>query len=222
MIQTCRKVIVFDLDDTLYKEVDFLQSAYREIATFVEQHFHLQDVFAEMMRYRLEGENVFQRLISEHHLDLQVNDLLTLYRNHQPAISLAQLVRDTLEHLHHNHLIGLITDGRSVSQHAKIDALGLAAYMKPEDMLISEDTGFEKPSVVPFCMLMKRHPAHTYYYIGDNPAKDFVAPNSLGWITICLLDNGMNIHPQQFTEEELTLPRYRISDIGEIIDIIEH
>ena len=26
--------------------------------------------------------------------------------------------------------------------------------------------------------------AEEYWYVGDNPAKDFVAPNSLGWKTI--------------------------------------
>ena len=29
------KVFVFDLDDTLYKEIDFLRSAYREIAGII-------------------------------------------------------------------------------------------------------------------------------------------------------------------------------------------
>jgi len=29
------KIFVFDLDDTLYKEIDFLYSAYREIARWV-------------------------------------------------------------------------------------------------------------------------------------------------------------------------------------------
>ena len=31
-----RKMVVFDLDDTLYKEEDFLRSAYMEIAHSVE------------------------------------------------------------------------------------------------------------------------------------------------------------------------------------------
>ena len=31
----CNKVVVFDLDDTLYKEIDFLKSAYKEIATSI-------------------------------------------------------------------------------------------------------------------------------------------------------------------------------------------
>ena len=35
MPSMCKKVVVFDLDDTLYKEIDFVQSAYRHIAVLV-------------------------------------------------------------------------------------------------------------------------------------------------------------------------------------------
>lgn len=37
-----RKIIVFDLDDTLYKEVDFLKSAYQEIASWLEDTYELR------------------------------------------------------------------------------------------------------------------------------------------------------------------------------------
>lgn len=37
-----RKIIVFDLDDTLYKEVDFLKSAYQEIASWLEDTYELK------------------------------------------------------------------------------------------------------------------------------------------------------------------------------------
>ena len=40
-----RKVIVFDLDDTLYKEVDFLKSAYFEIASWIELHYNKTGVY---------------------------------------------------------------------------------------------------------------------------------------------------------------------------------
>ena len=40
-----RKIIVFDLDDTLYKEVDFLKSAYQEIASWLEDTYELKGVY---------------------------------------------------------------------------------------------------------------------------------------------------------------------------------
>ena len=35
MPSMCKKVVCLDLDDTLYKEIDFLKSAYRHIASLV-------------------------------------------------------------------------------------------------------------------------------------------------------------------------------------------
>ena len=37
--------VIFDLDDTLYKEIDYLKSAYREIASLVEQTTSLKYIY---------------------------------------------------------------------------------------------------------------------------------------------------------------------------------
>jgi putative hydrolase of the HAD superfamily len=59
-----------------------------------------------------------------------------------------------------------------------------------------------------------------YYYVGDNTSKDFVAPNRLGWTTICLLDDGRNIHKQDFSLPQDMLPQHKISKIRDIENII--
>ena len=59
---TQNKVVVFDLDDTLYKEVDFLKSAYNEIADGVASQCKRTDVYEKMWKWWQEGENVFERL----------------------------------------------------------------------------------------------------------------------------------------------------------------
>ncbi len=212
--------MVFDLDDTLYKEQDYLLSAYREIAAKIEPHFGLEGIFDRMHKWWQEGENVFQRLIDTYTLDLTINDLLTIYRSHVPAIRLDEETKCLLDRLQQHAVLGLITDGRTLTQRHKVEALGLSAYMDDADILISEETGFEKPSEEPFRHFMARYPSCTYYCIGDNPAKDFVAPNLLGWTSICLLDDGRNIHPQDFSLSQQMLPQYRISQLSEIENII--
>jgi putative hydrolase of the HAD superfamily len=67
---------------------------------------------------------------------------------------------------------------------------------------------------------MACYPSSAYYYIGDNPAKDFQAPNHLGWTTICLLDDGRNIHPQDFTLSPQMLPQHIVPQLTEIENII--
>lgn len=215
--------MVFDLDDTLYKEQDYLLSAYREIAERIgdrvtrKQGVQEDRIFDQMLRWRQEGENVFQCLIDTYGLDMTVDDLLTVYRSHVPAIRLDEETNHLLDYLHRIAVIGLITDGRSLTQRHKIEALGLSAYMDEEDILISEETGFEKPSEVPYRHFMARYPACTYYYIGDNPAKDFSAPDRLGWTSICLLDDGRNIHPQELAGVNGIWKVEHISEIENII-----
>ena len=64
---------------------------------------------------------------------------------------------------------------------------------------------------------MKKYPDADFYYVGDNPKKDFIAPNVLGWETICLLDSGCNIRPQEFLSvSTAALPRCKIKSLIEL------
>ena len=219
MMQQSR-VVIFDLDDTLYKEQDYLLSAYREIAAQIESRYGLEAVFDRMHQWWQAGENVFQRLIDTYQLDMTLGELLAIYRSHMPAIRLDEATKCLLDRLQQHAVLGLITDGRRLTQWHKIEALGLSAYMDASDILISEETGFEKPSDEPFRQVMVRYPSRTYYYIGDNPAKDFVAPNRLGWTTVCLLDDGRNIHPQDFHHLTECQTLCEVTHISEIENII--
>lgn len=215
------RVVVFDLDDTLYKEQDYLQSAYCEIAAVVESRYGApRNICDQMFRWWQKGDNVFQQLIDTYKLELTIDELLTIYRSHIPTIRFDDTIRNLLDRLHQHSVLGIITDGRSMTQRHKVDALGLSAYIDEHDILISEETGYEKPSDKPFRWFMEYYPSRTYYYIGDNPAKDFEAPNRLGWTTICLLDDGSNIHRQDFNLPLKMLPQYRISQLTEIENII--
>ena len=68
---------------------------------------------------------------------------------------------------------------------------------------------------------MDKYPEASYVYIGDNPKKDFVGANEVGWNTICLLDNGENVHKQEFDIlEDRYLPDVRIKSLVELVEII--
>ena len=94
--------------------------------------------------------------------------------------------------------LGLITDGRSNTQRAKIAALGLEKYFTPADIIISGETGQDKENQLPFRLMEERNPGETeFIYVGDNPAKDFRWPNRMGWETVQLDDiNRENTHSQ--------------------------
>lgn len=215
-----RKVVVFDLDDTLYKEVDYLKSAYREIATFLETNYGLSDVYDRLLEYWQNGVNAFDAIISESHLPLRLEELIKMYREHRPHISLEEETRCILDSLHKECVLGIITDGRSLTQRNKIEALGLCAYIPEKNISISEETGFPKPYSEPFASFMQAYPDSDYYYIGDNPSKDFVAPNQMDWTTVCLLDDGRNVHPQVWSAKIEYLPQKKVKSILELLSIL--
>ncbi len=209
-------VICFDLDDTLYKEIDFLKSAYREIALCAAQGDRMlaDRAYTEMLQAYKDGGNAFQRLNEWFGVTTPVADYLAMYRAHRPDIHLEEDVVATLDALKTaGHTIALITDGRSVQQRNKMAALGLNRWIDDGDIVVSEEIGSEKPAEANYRRVMERHPeAERFVYVGDNPAKDFIAPNRLGWNTICLLDNGENIHPQRFDDAPpLAQPQYKVA-----------
>lgn len=207
------KIIVFDLDDTLYKEIDFLKSGYREI---VEAIGH-PEAFDFMLDCYFLGENAFQCVIDKYNLSYAVEQLLAIYRNHKPSISLDPSTVATLDVLKASGTIMcLLTDGRSVTQRNKIEALGLACWFSPDNILISEEFGHSKPSMECYQYFINRYPDAEFVVIGDNPAKDFITPNKLGWTTICLCSNGQNIHDQNLEVEKSYLPKHSINNLSEI------
>ena len=138
-----------------------------------------------------------------------------------PDIHLDEETKNILDTLmEREELIGLLTDGRSIQQRKKIESLGLNDYFK--DIVISDEFGSEKPNIKNYSHFMdlRKEIDVKYFYVGDNPKKDFITANKLGWATICLKDNGQNIHYQNFSLEKDFLPTHVIENIVEILPII--
>ena len=206
-------VVCFDLDDTLYKEIDYLKSAYLEIAETVGH----PEAAEQMVEWYKEGKNAFEELIKAFGLDLTIADFLKIYRNHYPEISLEEGVMEYLEELKDSGAkLGVITDGRSVTQRNKIRALGIESML--DAVIISEEIGSEKPDVRNYQAVMNMFPDRkVFVYVGDNTKKDFIAPNALGWRTCCVKNDGRNIHGQDFSMPREYMPQHVVSSIKDII-----
>ena len=218
------KVVCFDLDDTLYKEIDFLKSAFKEIVDYAlkcsaNPALSATTLYEGVLSVYSSKKDAFDYLIAAVGMDLDKAILLSLYRNHVPQISLSEGALELLNEIKGRGFeIGIITDGRSVQQRNKIKALGLDKIVIEENIVISEEFGSEKPSRANYDYLVAKYPDATeFYYIADNPKKDFFAPNTLGWKTICLKDDGRNIHKQQMDLPQEFLPQALIRDLGEVI-----
>lgn len=213
-----KKVICFDLDDTLHKEINYLHAAYRLIAKAVfgeEWEIH----YRQMLQWYEAKEDVFQK-ICDMVPSVKKAGLLNMYRYDVHELMLPIEVDEVLLALKASGAkFGLITDGRSLTQRNKIQALGLGKYFADEDIVISEEFGSEKPSLANYEYFMQRYSEATeFVYVGDNPKKDFVGANALGWTTVCLLDDGRNIHKQDFfLIPAEALPKRKIKSLKELI-----
>lgn len=219
---TRNKVVVFDLDDTLYKEIDYLISAFREIGEFLDRKFGKTNLYAEMYRYYNEDLDAFQKTIEQFQIPVKKEVLIKMYREHLPIISLDADTKMLLDALRQagNCEMALITDGRFTTQTNKIKALGLNRYIDESGIIISEVTSHEKPDEFAYRRIEELYEDREYVYVGDNPEKDFLAPNRMGWDTVCLLDDGRNIHKQNFNLPKDYLPKRRIQNMKEIIDLV--
>jgi putative hydrolase of the HAD superfamily len=115
-----------------------------------------------------------------------ISDLLSVYRTHEPQISLLADARDVLGWAAPRFRLGLITDGYGEVQKRKISALGLDQMISCR--IVTDEIGraFWKPHPEPYRRVMRAFPglAEGYLYVGDNPRKDFNGARSLGWRTI--------------------------------------
>lgn len=213
------KVVCFDLDDTLHKEINYLKAAYLMIAKeiFTGQW---EEYYKRMLSWYESGEDVFQK-VCELKPGIEKAGLLQMYRFNVHQLMLSIEVDELLQTLIDKGVkLGLITDGRELTQENKIKALGLDHYFDKDMIIISEVFGSEKPAFRNYEYFMEKYPEASFTYVGDNPKKDFVAPNLLGWNTVCLLDDGRNIHKQDFFMEAKYLPKQRISTLKELNSII--
>ncbi len=223
-------MFVADLDDTLFDEIDYVRSGYRAIGRELE-HYSIMPcaeavLFLEASSTTAEGFDDLSAKIWVDHPGCRFNAqwMVDTYRYHIPDISLRPGALDLLEGLKRRGVpIGIITDGRSATQRAKIKALGLDRFVADGNIIISGETGADKTTSLPFETLANRNPGCSrFLYLGDNPAKDFRWPNAMGWDTVEIIDSeGIHIHPQNIEVPPGYRAHHTISRLPEALAIFD-
>ena len=181
---------IFDLDDTLYPERSFVESGFRAVAMDLQQLFGWPaEASLDHMLTTLSDEGrgaVFNRLLDAHSVlsAKHVRHCVNTYRHHQPKIQLAPAAHRLLDALTTRPY--LVTDGQKVVQHNKIEALGIESRFNRIYITHRYGVRHAKPSIYCFELIRKREHCSwsDMFYVGDNPAKDFVNLNQLGVTTI--------------------------------------
>ncbi len=202
-------VIVFDLDDTLFKEIDFVKSAYFEIARILEIQIG-KNIYKELFNLFKNKQPVFDIIKEKYNFNVTINELVDIYRYHIPTISLVPACAQFIKNKKGNYKFALVTDGRSVTQRNKIKVLGIEKLFK-NNIYISQEVGFNKLSPNSFQAIINNFPNANFVYFADNVAKDFYIPNTLGWKTIQIKDEKNNIHPNNITTAKNYKPQLIIN-----------
>jgi carbamoyl-phosphate synthase large subunit len=191
-------VIVFDMDDTLYPEADFVRSGHRAVAERVWQDLRV-DIEPELRRRFAAGQRgdlmsaALAALGVEAPQDYVGRVLVPVYREHAPVIRPHVETVPVLTKLRaHGHRLALLSDGWAAVQRRKLVALGLAELF--DEVVITDELGRDawKPSTVGFERILTamRVGGHAAMYVSDNPHKDFAGPHRLGMRTVRIVRPG--------------------------------
>ena len=191
-------ILTFDLDDTLYDEIRFVESGFRAVARNMAERWQLDQLRIYHQLLSALGEHgrgqVFDQVLSGYGRQSQRNikRCVAVYRGHRPSIQLHAPGARCLARFG-SWPKYLVTDGNKQVQHNKVVALGLEPAFKR--VLITHRYGVHNAKPSPHCFLkiaeLERVPMTEIVYIGDNPAKDFVGIKPLGCKTIRTL-TGMH------------------------------
>lgn len=228
MINTLKNVnaYIFDLDDTLYDEEQYVSSAISDVCKYISNKYNIDysesyDFCLHSLREDGRG-HTFDNLCKKYSLDEDVTHLVEIYRACKPNLDLYDDAAELIGYLKDNNKkIGIITDGNAGVQGIKAEALGLyeiSGSVILTDNLRDGEKKLSKPNEIVYetCLKELRVSANEAVYIGDNPIKDFIGAKKIGMKTVRIIrDKGM------FMKETAPSEEYKaditVKDLRELI-----
>ncbi len=195
------KAIIFDLDETLYRERRFVLSGFAAVARSLEKQlgFPRDQSFRILVGAMREGQRAtaLQRLCRTYRLreDI-VPRLVDVIRAHRPRLRMPRETRAVLEALRPDWRIAILTNGVPAVQARKVRALGLAPLVE-HVVFACEHSETGKPDRTVFMEALHRlgtHEAETVF-VGDDPWCDIAGARRVGLPTIRIHRGGPVIAP---------------------------
>lgn len=191
------EAVVFDLDDTLYREHDYVLSGFDAAGEWLSRTRNIanfgptaREIFARGVRAKVFDEAL--RALHASDDEETVRALVEAYRAHTPTISLFPDALRTLDALRGRTRLGLLTDGWHAVQKLKVQALQIESRF---DAIVYTDAlgrAHWKPHPLPYETLARalNTDASRCLYVADNPIKDFITARKLGWRTLQIVRPG--------------------------------
>lgn len=222
--------IIFDMDDTLYDEVDYCRSGFSAVADFLAKEPQMPPadrLFDCLWKQFSSGNHLttFNTALDQLGVEYDktfISRLVKVYRSHVPSIKLPPDSENILDQLAGKYTLGLLTDGFLPAQWLKVRALGIEKYFQA--IIYTEQLGreFWKPSPAGFekIMLALNAQPENSVYVADNEKKDFIAPNKLGILSI-QLTRPARIHKDTSADPNAS-PAHVIKNITELPRLLDN
>lgn len=215
--------VLFDLDDTLFDQRDWLDGAWAAVACrAVELCGHPATGLADVLRaVSADGGSaqggIIDRAVAQCGLDLAIAPLVEAFRTHRPdRLEPYPGVRDGLARLAAIMPIGIVTDGDCGIQQGKLAALGLGDCLSAVILSDSLGRSRRKPDPAPFRAALDALGAEPagVVFVGDNPRKDVAGAAALGMTTIRVRTGEYG------ALEGPVLPDVEVADAAAAIDLL--
>lgn len=217
--------IIFDLDDTLYDEMQFVKGGFEAVSSYISKNNNInQNAVYQLLLDVLEKHgrgHTFDIALQQLGLynEKLIPQLVEIYRTHKPNLSLYPEVRAVLSALRkQGYKLGLITDGNVEVQRNKVEALKVRDFF--DCIIFSDEYDIEKqkPNPFPYQKAMEelKVSAREIIYVGDNPYKDFVSAKKMGIHTVRVIRgqySDVRLHEEYEAE-------YQIKDLRDLFDVI--
>ncbi|CEO33558.1 HAD family hydrolase [Paraclostridium sordellii] len=224
------KAVVFDLDDTLISEKEYVKSGFKSISSILskEHNIDLNSVNDTINAlFEEDSNNVFNRLLDKLNIkyDIEyIGYLIDEYRSHVPNITLYEDAKDILAYLRDVEIkLGMITDGYKITQRNKLKVLDIEDYF--DCIVVTDELGKEywKPHRKPYEIIKKQLNLEykEVMYVGDNINKDFVTANKLGIYTVMISrSEGIYSNIQKDNEYKANKTIDNLNDLIKILQLV--
>lgn len=232
------RAILFDVDDTLYDQVQPFRRAYEKLykkenedidRIFVASRKYGDEVFEASARGLITMEQMYiyrvREAFREYNLSISEEEALAFqryYQEFQMDIRMSAEIEEMLGGLKGRVKLGLITNGPTEHQWDKVRALGLTRWIPVQNVLISGEAGAAKPDRKIFDIAAERMELDIgeTYFVGDSLKNDVTGAANAGWKTIWFnrrrKEPGEEVKPDctVYSEEELCELMRRLPEQG--------
>lgn len=164
--------VIFDLDDTIFPEISFLENRYKYLCKKVFSndwevpYEFLLNEFASHGR-----SSLFDKFVAHFNLPHAVEDILGIFRCYENTSDSFLMpypwFQKLSDRLNHRFPLLIITNGNKDQQKRKIKELNLVELFPKIHCVYADEYG-GKPGVEPFRALAEKVALHDPLYIGDS------------------------------------------------------